>query len=51
MILDATAARWRGLVLNAGGRHQTSRMSDSLLGDLINGASLVRLGPGSKWFT
>ena len=26
-------------------------MSDTLLAELINGVSLVRLGPGSKWFT
>ena len=40
-----------GVGVECRGRHQTSRMSDSLLAELINEASLVRLGPGSKWLT
>ena len=43
--------KMEGVGVECEGRHQTSRMSDTLLAELSNEASLVRLGPGSKWFT
>ena len=46
--MDARGCKREVVGVECRGRHQTSRMSDTLLAELINGASLVRLGPGSK---